>query len=69
MEENIVDFYSLTTNNVWMMICTGLVFFMHLGFTFLESGMTRQKNTVNILFKISLSSQWDFLFTLLAVLT
>ena len=51
MEENIVDFYSLTTNNVWMMICTGLVFFMHLGFTFLESGMTRQKNTVNILFK------------------
>ena len=40
-----------TTNNVWMMICTGLVFFMHLGFTFLESGMTRQKNTVNILFK------------------
>jgi len=34
-----------------MMICTGLVFFMHLGFTFLESGMTRQKNTVNILFK------------------
>ena len=41
----------LTTNNVWMMICTGLVFFMHLGFTFLESGMTRQKNTLNILFK------------------
>ena len=41
----------LTTSNVWMMICTGLVFFMHLGFTFLESGMTRQKNTVNILFK------------------
>jgi Amt family ammonium transporter len=41
----------LTTNNVWMMICTGLVFFMHLGFTFLESGMTQKKNTVNILFK------------------
>ena len=41
----------LTTNNVWMMICTGLVFFMHLGFTFLEIGLTRQKNTVNILFK------------------
>jgi Amt family ammonium transporter len=34
-----------------MMICTGLVFFMHLGFTFLEIGLTRQKNTVNILFK------------------
>ena len=41
----------LTANNVWMMICTGLVFFMHLGFTFLESGMTQKKNTVNILFK------------------
>jgi len=41
----------LTTNNVWMMICTGLVFFMHLGFAFLEIGLTRQKNTINILFK------------------
>ena len=41
----------LTTNNVWMMICTALVFFMHLGFTFLEIGLTRQKNTINILFK------------------
>ena len=40
-----------TANNVWMMICTGLVFFMHLGFSFLEIGLTRQKNTVNILFK------------------
>tara|TARA_B100000497_G_scaffold15444_1_gene17836 strand:+ start:672 stop:1901 length:1230 start_codon:yes stop_codon:yes gene_type:complete len=41
----------LTTNNVWMMICTGLVFFMHLGFSFLEIGLTRSKNTINILFK------------------
>ncbi|KPM49316.1 ammonium transporter [Jiulongibacter sediminis] len=40
-----------TANNVWMMICTGLVFFMHLGFSFLEIGLTRSKNTVNILFK------------------
>jgi Amt family ammonium transporter len=40
-----------TTNNVWMMICTGLVFFMHLGFALLEIGLTRQKNTINILFK------------------
>ncbi|WP_034887957.1 ammonium transporter [Gillisia sp. Hel_I_29] len=40
-----------TANNVWMMICTGLVFFMHLGFSFLEIGLTRQKNTINILFK------------------
>ena len=41
----------LTVNNVWMMICTALVFFMHLGFSFLEIGLTRRKNTVNILFK------------------
>jgi len=41
----------LTINNVWMMICTALVFFMHLGFGFLEAGLTRQKNTLNILFK------------------
>lgn len=41
----------LTINNVWMMICTALVFFMHLGFALLEIGLTRQKNTINILFK------------------
>ena len=41
----------LTINNAWMMICTGLVFFMHLGFSLLEIGLTRQKNTINILFK------------------
>ncbi len=41
----------LPINNVWMMICTALVFFMHLGFAFLEIGLTRQKNTINILFK------------------
>ncbi len=40
-----------TANNVWMMVCTALVFFMHMGFAFLEIGLTRQKNTINILFK------------------
>ena len=40
-----------TANNVWMMICAGLVFIMHLGFATLETGLTQQKNTVNILFK------------------
>ncbi len=40
-----------TANNVWMMLCTALVFFMHLGFAGLEIGLTRQKNTINILFK------------------
>tara|TARA_R110001592_G_scaffold366_2_gene2066 strand:+ start:873 stop:2117 length:1245 start_codon:yes stop_codon:yes gene_type:complete len=40
-----------TANNVWMMMATALVFFMHTGFAFLEIGLTRQKNTINILFK------------------
>lgn len=40
-----------TTNNVWMMVATFLVFIMHLGFATLESGLTRAKNTTNILFK------------------
>ena len=40
-----------TANNVWMMLCAGLVFIMHLGFATLESGLTQAKNTVNILYK------------------
>ncbi len=40
-----------TANNIWMMLATGLVFIMHLGFATLEAGLTRSKNTVNILFK------------------
>ncbi|MEQ9617919.1 MAG: ammonium transporter [Deltaproteobacteria bacterium] len=40
-----------TANNVWMLVATFLVFIMHLGFATLESGLTRAKNTVNILFK------------------
>ncbi|MBN7809360.1 ammonium transporter [Algoriphagus sp. H41] len=34
-----------------MMIATTMVFVMHLGFATLEAGLTRSKNTVNILFK------------------
>lgn len=40
-----------TTNNLWMMISACFVFLMHLGFATLEAGLTRSKNTVNILFK------------------
>ncbi len=40
-----------TANNLWMMICIALVFIMHLGFSLLEIGLTRAKNTINILFK------------------
>ncbi|HAI10488.1 MAG TPA: hypothetical protein DCM28_02210, partial [Phycisphaerales bacterium] len=38
-------------NNLWIMIAAMLVFIMHLGFAMVESGLTRAKNTVNILFK------------------
>ncbi|MDX2191340.1 MAG: ammonium transporter [Bacteroidota bacterium] len=34
-----------------MMIASALVFIMHLGFATLESGLTRAKNTTNVLFK------------------
>ncbi len=40
-----------TANNLWMMIATALVFIMHLGFAGVEAGFTQAKNTVNILFK------------------
>lgn len=43
-----------TVNNTWMMVATFLVFIMHLGFATVESGLTRAKNTVNILFKNTL---------------
>jgi len=38
-------------NNSWMMLSAALVFIMHLGFATVESGLTRAKNTTNILFK------------------
>ena len=40
-----------TISNLWIMVAGMLVFLMHLGFATLESGLTRAKNTVNILFK------------------
>lgn len=44
---------NLRANNTWMLVATFLVFIMHLGFATLETGLTRSKNTVNILFKNS----------------
>jgi ammonium transporter, Amt family len=46
-----VDPGVFVANNVWMMLCAALVFIMHLGFAMVESGLTRAKNTTNILFK------------------
>ncbi len=48
VRQNLDDFQS---NNLWIMIAGMLVFIMHLGFACVESGLTRAKNTVNILFK------------------
>ncbi|MDP3921521.1 MAG: ammonium transporter [Candidatus Omnitrophota bacterium] len=48
-------------NNNWMMVSTFLVFIMHLGFASIESGLTRSKNTVNILFKNTLIVAIGFL--------
>lgn len=45
----------LTTHNVWMMVATVLVFIMHLGFAGVEAGFGQSKNTVNILFKNTLT--------------
>lgn len=60
-----------TANNIWMLFSTVLVFIMHLGFATLESGLTRKKNTVNILFKnvmiisIGLITYWILGFNLM----
>ncbi len=50
-EETGISDEMFAVNNVWMMVSTFLVFIMHLGFATVESGLTRAKNTVNILFK------------------
>lgn len=42
---------NFTVNNLWIILSAFLVFIMHLGFSCLESGLARSKNTVNILFK------------------
>ena len=38
-------------DTLWVLLAAMLVFFMNLGFAALESGLTRSKNTVNILSK------------------
>lgn len=42
---------SIALNTVWVLVAAILVFWMHAGFTTLEAGFTRAKNTANILMK------------------
>ena len=49
--EGTADTALFRVNNTWLLVSTFLVFIMHLGFATLEAGLTRAKNTVNILFK------------------
>jgi len=43
--------YALAIDTFWVLLTGALVFFMNTGFGLLESGLCRQKNTVNILAK------------------
>ena len=47
----LVDSLGTALTFVWLLLCGGLVFPMHAGFSLVEAGFTRTKNTVNILMK------------------
>ncbi|MFW5883575.1 MAG: ammonium transporter, partial [Verrucomicrobiota bacterium] len=50
--DNLVQEYSFfTISNLWLLIAAAMIFTMHLGFATLEAGLTRAKNTVNIIYK------------------
>ena len=53
VEENAEAIGNLQTalTVVWLIICGGIVFLMHAGFSLVEIGLTRVKNTANILMK------------------
>ena len=42
---------TMLTDIFWVLICAGLVFLMQAGFTCLESGLTRSKNSINVAIK------------------
>jgi len=49
-----IDINMHNIDNVWVLFCIFLLFIMHLGFAMLESGLTRAKNTSNVLYKNTL---------------
>jgi ammonium transporter len=64
MDKSLIDIF-------WVLICAGLVFLMQAGFTCLESGLTRSKNSINVAIKnitdfgISTILFWAFGFALM----
>jgi Amt family ammonium transporter len=42
---------TLAIDTIWIMVAGFMVFFMHAGFSLVEIGFTRSKNTINILMK------------------
>ncbi len=50
-QEQPILYTKFMVDNLWVLIAGMLVFIMHLGFSALESGLTQQKNCVNVLFK------------------
>jgi Amt family ammonium transporter len=57
-----IDELTRGLNTAWVLITAFLVFWMQAGFAFVEAGLTRAKNTTNILFKNLI----DFVFATLA---
>ncbi|MHC4269906.1 MAG: ammonium transporter [Planctomycetota bacterium] len=64
MDTSLIDIF-------WVLICAGLVFLMQAGFTCMESGLTRSKNSINVAIKnitdfgISTILFWSFGFALM----
>ena len=62
---------TVLTDVFWVLICAGLVFLMQAGFTCLESGLTRSKNSINVAIKnitdfgISTILFWAFGFAMM----
>lgn len=56
-EENAEQIVTVQTalTFVWLLVAGALVFFMHAGFSLVEAGLTRTKNTANILMKNALT--------------
>jgi len=50
-DPNVLEELTRGLNTLWVIITAALVFWMQAGFAFVEAGLTRSKNTTNILYK------------------